>query len=258
MERRRRPTVSDGARPTRILVEMVAVDRAWFSRLRPSASRYAPLDLPIKGTEARFELRRGVRVPWRRCWPVGKSPRRYHQRGDHHKRGHQTTFTHFLSPLLPTPCQRQPERTPVAAPKSTVPEEPRTSREIPDRKALEVLRDAARHDEPELKAEGDHEVETQFRGHSGTSVRGAMMSGHHRWREGRRQGRPGHRSPSPDDQETLPVPHAGEKPPGGGTYVSVPPPDEDCDTRQSGSPIAGGAAARSCGAALYRCPPRRT
>jgi hypothetical protein len=43
LERRRRPTVSDRTRPLRVLEEVVAVERARFSGLRPSASRYALL-----------------------------------------------------------------------------------------------------------------------------------------------------------------------------------------------------------------------
>jgi hypothetical protein len=99
LERRRRPTVSDRARPLRILEEVIAVEWPGFSGLRPSASRYALVYLPVKGIPASLELYRGVRIPRRRCWPESESASREQQCGDDRKRGHQMTFTHFLSPL---------------------------------------------------------------------------------------------------------------------------------------------------------------
>ena len=116
----RRPAVSDRARS---LEEVIAVERAGLSSLRPSASRYAILYLPVKGIPASLELGRAVRIPRRRCWPVRESACRKQQCSDRRKRSRQTTFTHFLSPLKPTPCQRQREPTPAGAPSSTVPEE---------------------------------------------------------------------------------------------------------------------------------------
>ena len=48
--------------------------------------------------------------------------------------------------------------------------------------ALEAVREVARHDEPELKAEDNCEEHAPvLGGRSGTSIRSAMMSGHHRW-----------------------------------------------------------------------------
>ena len=113
----RRPAVSDRARS---LEEVIAVERPGLSSLRPSASRYAILYLPVKGIPASLELGRAVRIPRRRCWPVRESACRKQQCSDRRKRSRQTTFTHFLSPLKPTPCQRQREPTPAGAPSSTV------------------------------------------------------------------------------------------------------------------------------------------
>ncbi len=100
LERRRRPTVPD-ARPLRILEEVVAVEWARFSCLRPSASRYALVYLPAKGIVASLELCRAVRVPWRRCWPEGKSACRKHQGGGCHNGGRPCMSSHSLTP---SPC----------------------------------------------------------------------------------------------------------------------------------------------------------
>ena len=50
-------------------------------------------------------------------------------------------------------------------------------------RALEVLRDVVRHDEPELKAKGNGEEQTPVPGcFDDSNVRSATGSGHHRWR----------------------------------------------------------------------------
>jgi len=102
LERRRRPTVSD-VRLLLALEEVVAVERAWFSCLRPSASRYALVYLPAKGIVASLELCGAARVPWRRCWPESQSACWEQQRGEDRGRGRHSTFTHFPSPLGLTP-----------------------------------------------------------------------------------------------------------------------------------------------------------